>query len=68
MYEYVDYKTGMHEHFDMIYLVRPKNNVEINADYGEVTEIKWFSEDEINSLEIYENTKTILHNAFEKIK
>ena len=68
MYEYVDYKTGIHEHFDMIYLVRPKNNAEINADYKEVTEIGWFSENEIDKLEIYESTKISLHNAFAAIK
>ena len=68
MYEYVDYKTGMHEHFDMIYLVKPKNNTEINADYKEVTEIKWFSEEEIDKLEMYENTKISLHKAFTIIK
>ena len=67
MYEYVDYKTGMHEHFDMIYLVKPKNNTEINADYKEVTEIKWFSEEEIDKLEMYENTKISLHKAFTMI-
>ncbi len=68
MYEYVDYKTGMHEHFDMIYLVRPKNNAKINADYKEITEIGWFSENEIDKLEIYESTKISLHNAFAAIK
>ncbi len=68
MYEYVDYKTGMHEHFDMIYLVRPMDNIEIKPDYGEVTEIRWFSENEIDNLEIYESTKISLHNAFAMIK
>jgi 8-oxo-dGTP pyrophosphatase MutT (NUDIX family) len=68
MYEFVNYKTGMHEHFDMIYLVRPMNSVEIKPDYGEVTEIGWFSENEIDNLETYESTKIRLHNAFALIK
>ncbi len=68
MYEYVEYKTGTHEHFDMIYLVRPMDNIEIKPDYREVTEIKWFSENEIDNLEIYESTKIRLHNAFALIK
>ncbi len=68
MYEYVGYKTEMHEHFDMIYLVKPKTDAGIKPDYEEITEIKWFSENEIDGLETYEEVKIKLHNAFNRLK
>ena len=60
MYEHVPYRTGVHEHFDMVYLAERKNG----ETHGQETETRWFSEPEIDGLETYENVKLVLHKAF----
>lgn len=64
MYEFVDYKTGRHEHFDMIYLTKPKDQSDIILNKEETLDAGWFSENEISSLKLYDNTKMLLERAF----
>jgi 8-oxo-dGTP diphosphatase len=63
LYEYVPYKTGEHEHFDMVYL----GKIEGKGPKGRKTEdneLKWFSEKDIDSLKTFENVRLTLHRAF----
>ncbi len=65
MHQNVEYKEGTHEHFDLIYLVAPIDD--INTGSGEF-EMKWFNEQEIDGLETYDIVKASLHRAFDIYK
>ncbi len=67
LYEHVYYKTGMHMHFDLIYLGKPIGKQGRLAK-GESPILKWFSKDEIPKLDTYDNVKSTLKYAFEVAK
>ncbi len=67
MYEFVDYKTGMHEHYDMVYLTKPKDQSKITLNKEETLDAGWFSEKELKNIKMYENTKLILEKVFSNI-
>lgn len=60
--ETVNYKTGMHKHFDLIYTAiidtakdrRPSEN-----------EIEWFDKKSVESLDTFKNVKSVTQIAFE---
>ncbi len=63
LYEHVFYPKGRHIHFDLIYLamiVGKRGRIR----KGESTELKWFSESEIDGLDTYPNVKGVIHKAF----
>ncbi len=68
LYEDVKYKTGDHEHFDMIYIVKPDGTNYSRSGEVDEPEMNWFSESEIDELETFDNVKASVHRAFAKMK
>jgi len=58
--ETVNYPDVTHLHYDMIFLV--------NRIGGSLLDGKWFSHEEIEQLDTYENVKQILKMAFMEVK
>ncbi|BBG25215.1 NUDIX hydrolase [Sulfuracidifex tepidarius] len=58
--ETVNYPDVTHLHYDMIFLVKRIG--------GELSEGKWFSYQEIDQLDTYENVRQILKMAFDRKK
>lgn len=63
LYENVHYKTGKHEHFDMLYLATPEKRGR-KPEIHEATRSRWIAEPEIDGLDTYENIKWAAHMAF----
>lgn len=62
--ENVRYKTGMHKHFDLIYIAEPASKRK-RIHEGESTEARWFYEKEVDRIDTFKNTKDVIHRAFE---
>jgi 8-oxo-dGTP diphosphatase len=68
LYEKVPYKTGMHRHFDMVYLAKLlSSKEEANFGKGEAKRMKWISESEIGALKTFANVKWVARQAFSVI-
>lgn len=66
VYEEVPYTTGMHIHFDNIYLARIKEGTaKLNA--AESTDIGWFGKGEIDELGTYPNVAESVKAAIDAI-
>ncbi|MEM0094485.1 MAG: NUDIX domain-containing protein [Candidatus Micrarchaeaceae archaeon] len=61
--EDVPYKTGHHEHFDIVYLALSKGSWK-NAKNSEGNKTRWLGKDEITKLETFENVKFVIKEAF----
>ncbi len=60
LYEKVDYKTGKHDHFDMIYLAKPISRQERRKlGKGETSKVRWVGREEIATLNTYENVRLV---------
>jgi 8-oxo-dGTP pyrophosphatase MutT (NUDIX family) len=68
MYEGVRYEIGEHEHFDMVYLAELDGNENSSVEDHEKTELRWFGEEDISSLDTFDNVKEVLQRAFEVAK
>ena len=68
MYERVRYEIGEHEHFDMVYLAELDGNENSSVEDHEKTELRWFGEEDIHSLDTFDNVKEVLQRAFEVAK
>lgn len=68
IYEFVPYKTGEHEHFDMVYLARLAKGQDKNIGKGERVRLRWINDTEVDKLDTYPNIKIALHKAFSEIK
>ncbi len=67
VYEEVQYATGMHIHFDNIYLARVRDGTaKLNA--LESTDIGWFSKEEIDKLGTYPNVAESVKAAIDAIE
>ena len=64
MYEEVRYEKGEHEHFDMVYLAELDGNESSSVANHEKTELRWFREEELSSLDTFNNVKEVLQRAF----
>ncbi|MGC8479011.1 MAG: NUDIX hydrolase [Candidatus Micrarchaeia archaeon] len=64
VYEEVPYSTGMHVHFDSIYLAKAKGGKQ-ELNEKESTSIGWFSKEEIEKLETYPNVAKSVKAALE---
>ncbi|MCL5420001.1 MAG: NUDIX domain-containing protein [Candidatus Marsarchaeota archaeon] len=65
LYEKVRYQTGVHYHFDMVYLAVPVGERKEVGEH-ESMKMQWFGEDEIDALDMFDNVKQALHRAFQK--
>ncbi|MGC8567658.1 MAG: NUDIX hydrolase [Candidatus Micrarchaeia archaeon] len=65
--ENVNYKEGAHEHFDLVYASEAESD-SISLNEKETEGIRWFTEDEIDSLKTYQNVKYVLKQAFNAYK
>ncbi|MCL5930581.1 MAG: hypothetical protein M1123_04780, partial [Candidatus Thermoplasmatota archaeon] len=63
MDEIVPYSNGPHEHFDLIY-IGIAENMEFRSN-DESSDCRWFKQDEIDSLETFDNVKKIIGKGFE---
>ncbi len=63
VYENVLYSSGRHMHSDLIYLASPKGRRGRIAD-GESQDMLWISPKDIDSLDTYDNVKSVLRYAF----
>ncbi|MDE1852015.1 MAG: NUDIX domain-containing protein [Candidatus Micrarchaeota archaeon] len=63
MLETVNYQTGVHKHFDLIYLATVDGSENIKNE--EDNEIGWFSRDELNDLNTFDNVKKVTLKGFE---
>ncbi|MDE1823066.1 MAG: NUDIX domain-containing protein [Candidatus Micrarchaeota archaeon] len=63
MLETVNYKTGVHKHFDLIYLATVDHPEGATNEEG--NEIGWFSKDEVKDLSTFDNVKKITLKGFE---
>ncbi len=66
-YEDVPYKTGRHEHFDMLYFGVAKGRQNRLAK-GESQKLRWISEREVDGIDTYYNVKKILKYSFLEVK
>ncbi len=60
LYEHVPYKTGRHDHFDMVYLAKIRGRQRFKT---EGARLRWVSRSEIEHLKTYENVKWVLKKA-----
>ena len=67
VYEEVPYATGMHIHFDNIYLAKVVNGTPL-LNKNESTDIGWFSEQEIKSLNTFPNIEASMISALHEAK
>ncbi len=66
MDEIVPYADEPHRHFDILYLgVALDEKVRINE---EADDVKWIGENEIDSLDTFENVKSIIRYGFETFR
>lgn len=66
LHERVPYKTGEHEHFDMVYLAKLQSaNEEKRLGEGEAKKMGWFGKKEIKSLKTFGNVRWVLNNAID---
>jgi 8-oxo-dGTP diphosphatase len=63
MLENVNYKTGLHKHFDLDYIA--KLNPSKNKKATEINEIRWVNRSEIDDLDTFENVKKVAHRVFD---
>jgi 8-oxo-dGTP pyrophosphatase MutT (NUDIX family) len=61
--EQVPYKTGLHKHFDLIYMAKADASKDRKTD--ELNEIRWVARTEIEGLETFENVKEGARMAFD---
>ena len=65
MFEDVPYKTGQHNHFDLVYIAEVLGGNEIERISDESEEMGWFGEDEIGKLDIrFKGIVYAIHEAF----
>ncbi|MGC8547781.1 MAG: NUDIX hydrolase [Candidatus Micrarchaeia archaeon] len=64
MLENVPYKTGAHLHFDLVYAAKPESG-KVSFSKSEATGIRWFSKEELSSIDTFENVKQILLAFFD---
>jgi 8-oxo-dGTP pyrophosphatase MutT (NUDIX family) len=67
MLEDVPFKEEPHTHFDMIYLADTEGEEPVR-DHEESTNIRWFRQEEIQSIKTFGNVKKLVSAAFEEIK
>jgi len=63
MVENVKYETGMHIHFDLDYMAMLGKKADGIA--AEQHEIRWIGENEIDSLDTFENVRRVTHRVFD---
>ncbi|MDE1810858.1 MAG: NUDIX domain-containing protein [Candidatus Micrarchaeota archaeon] len=59
--ENVKYKTGMHIHFDLVYLATVSGGEQ--AMNEESTEMRWFTKEELETIETFDNVRAVVTRA-----
>ena len=62
--EEVHYPDQVHEHFDIVYLARPKDTNQAVKGNWESKDVGWFSPEEVEGLEVFTNVRAALFEAF----
>jgi 8-oxo-dGTP pyrophosphatase MutT (NUDIX family) len=56
------------QHFNLLYLVKPLGTIQYQKNESEVSDIGWFSQNELSTLNLLEDIKLELENAFKVSK
>jgi 8-oxo-dGTP pyrophosphatase MutT (NUDIX family) len=59
--EKVPYKTGLHIHFDLIYLAKPTSRKTSRLKGDESNRFRWVGKEDVEGINTYENVKDLMN-------